>query len=282
MANRELGEMANRAKSQIVALFLGMAVQVYALEEQPWFHPPLNFHGKGAVDGSFFTNVNNGYNPIDYHSTNIQVIAGLLAPVSPRWDAEIEIELESTSKYNFGFESAAFQIRRLFLNDIVEDFVSFDVGVNIRAVPQQRLHDVAVPYHDLWNFELTSALGKEFTQEDEWLWRTFVSAALGQANRGYPWVKANFDIRAKAFKDYMFTAFLRSYFGLGNRTLINVRDFDGYAFYRHQSIDVGATFTIFFTGRGSLTLSYLHRFLARTFPEDYNSFRLTYDLPFSF
>ena len=264
-----------------IALLLAMT-PLAALEEQPWFYPPFNFHAKGAFDGSFFTSVNNGYNPIDYHSTIFQGVLGLLAPISPKWDAEIELELESTSKLNFGFESAALQVRRLFLNDILEDIVSLDVGVNIRAVPRYRLQDVAVPYHDLWNFELSSALGKEFTKDDEWLWRTFILAAIGQANRGYPWLKANFDIRAKAFKDYMFSAFLKSYFGLGNKTLINVNDFDGYAFYQHQSIDVGATFTVLFTAMGSLTLSYTHRFYAKTYPEDFNSFRLTYDLPFSF
>lgn len=274
--------MVDGAQAKIIVILLGMTIQINALEEQPWFHPPFNFHGKGAVDASFFTGVNNGYNPIDYHSTNIQVIGGLLAPISPKLDVEIEIELESTSKINFGFESAAIQMRRLILNDIIGDFISFDLGTNIRFVPRNRLTDVAVPYHDLWNIELTAAIGKEFTKDEDWLWRTFVLAAVGQANRGYPWLKANFDIRAKAFKDYIFSAFLRSYFGLGHYTLINVNNFDGYAMFRHQSIDIGATFTVLFTARGSLTLSFTHRFLAKTFPEDYNSFRLTYDLPFSF
>lgn len=255
---------------------------LYALEEQPWFYPPLNFHAKAAFDGAFFTNVNNGYNPYNYDSTIWQGVLGLLAPILPTWDAEIEVELESTSKTNFGFESAAFQVRKQFLNDIVGDLVSLDAAFNVRAVPMQRLRDVAVPYHNLWNFELSSAIGKEFTREDEWLWRTFILAAIGQANRGYPWLRANFDIRAKAFKDYMFSAFLRSYFGLGPHTGVNVNHFDSYASIRHQSIDVGATFSYFFSNKSRLTFAYTHRFYAVSYPEDYNSFRLSYDYPFSF
>ena len=84
-----------------IALLLAMT-PLAALEEQPWFYPPFNFHAKGAFDGSFFTSVNNGYNPIDYHSTIFQGVLGLLAPISPKWDAEIELELESTSKLNLG------------------------------------------------------------------------------------------------------------------------------------------------------------------------------------
>lgn len=274
--------MFSSKKSQVILICIGLMTQMNALEEQPWFYPPFNFHAKGDFDGSFFTNVNNGFNPIDYHSTNMQATVGLLAPISPSYDAEIEAQFESTSARNFGLESAAFQVRRLLLNDIIGDFVSLDTGINIRGVPKSRLRDVAVPYHDLWNFELIASLGKEFAKEDDWSWRTFVTGAVGQANRGYPWLKANFDIRAKAFKDYIFSAFLKSYFGLGPRTLIDVHHFNGYGMYRHQSVDIGATFTILFSVKGSLTLSYAHRFFAKTFPEDYNSFRLTYDLPFSF
>lgn len=263
------------------SFFLIMTLQVYGLEEKPWFYPPFNFHTKATFDVSFFTNVDNGFNPIGYHSTNFEAVLGVLAPVSPKWDAEFEVELQSTSMTNFGFESAVLQVRRLLLNDIIGDFVSLDLAANIRAVPKHRLRDVAVPYHDLWNFELSSALGKEFTKEEEWLWRVFILGAVGQANRGYPWLKANFDIRAKAFKDYMFSAFLNSYFGLGKKTLIDIRHFEGYGMYRHQSIDVGATFTVFFEVLGSLTLAYTHRFLANTYPEDYNSFVISYDLPFS-
>ncbi len=265
-----------------IFVFLVAALQIYSLEEKPWFYPPFNFHTKAAFDVNFFTGVDNGYNPIGYHSTNFEAVLGLLAPVSPKWDAEVEVELQSTSETSFGFESAVLQVRRLLLNDIAGDFLSFDVAANIRAVPKRRLHDVAVPYHDLWNFELSSAIGKEFTKEEEWLWRVFVLGAVGQANRGYPWIKANFDIRAKAFKDYMFSAFLNSYFGLGKKRIIDVRHFDGYGMYKHQSIDVGATFTVFFQVLGSLTFAFTHRFLANTYPEDYNSFMITYDLPFSF
>jgi hypothetical protein len=253
-----------------VSIFLITTLQVYGLEEKPWFYPPYNFHTKAAFEASFFTNVDNGFNPIGYHSTNFEAVLGFLAPISSTFDAEIEVELQSTSMTNFGFESAVLQVRKLLLNDIMGDFLSLDLGANIRAVPKQRLRDVAVPYHDLWNFELSSAIGKEFTKEEDWLWRVFVLGAVGQANRGYPWIKA------------MFSAFLNSYFGLGKKTLIDVRHFDGYGMYKHQSIDVGATFTVFFEVLGSLTLAYTHRFLANTYPEDYNSFLITYDLPFSF
>jgi hypothetical protein len=282
--------MVNRKQSQIktsfslVALmaFLSIAPHLDALEEKPWFYSPFNFHFKALFDVSFFTNVNNGYNPIGYQSTIYETTFGFLAPFSPTVEAEIEAQFEKTSKLYFGFESAALQIRRLLLNDIVEDPVSFDLGFNIRAVPMYRLRDVAVPYHDIWNFELNASLGKEFTKEEDWLWRTFLFAAVGQANRGYPWLKANFDLRAKAFKEYIVAMFVRSYFGLGNKTAVNINDFYGWGMYRHQSIDAGVSFTFLLGPKGELNLSYLHRFFARVYPEDFNYFLISYDLPFSF
>ncbi len=114
--------MFSSKKSQVIVICIGLMTQMNALEEQPWFYPPFNFHAKGDFDGSFFTNVNNGFNPIDYHSTNMQATVGLLAPISPSYDAEIEAQFESTSARNFGLESAAFQVRRLLLNDIIGEF----------------------------------------------------------------------------------------------------------------------------------------------------------------
>lgn len=276
-------EMADRKQSQIIlSLLVGATLQLQALEEEPWFHPLGELHAKSALEGSIFSGVNNGYNPLDYHSNNVKVIFGLLAPFSDLWDAEVEMELERTSRNSFGFESGAFQLRRSLWSDIKGDLISFDLGTNIRFVPKTRVRDVETPYHDLWNFELVSALGKELTKDDEWYLRTFLSGALGQANRGYPWIKGNFDIKAKAFKSYMIGAFVRSYFGTGYYTLINVRKFDGYSMFQHQSVDIGASFSLLFKVYGTLTLSFTHRALAKSYPEDYNSFRLSYDVPFSF
>jgi hypothetical protein len=282
--------MVSRKQSQIIQQLIRFALMAFlllsapaqALEEKPWFYSPYNFHFKTLFDVSFFTNVNNGYNPIGYNSTIYEATFGLVAPVSPTVEAEIEAQFEKTSKLYFGFESAALQIRRLIFNDIAMDPVSFDVGFNIRGVPMYRLRDVAVPYHDIWNFEFNASLGKEFTREEDWLWRTFLFAAVGQANRGYPWVKANFDLRAKAFKEYIVAMFVRSYFGLGNKTAININDFYGWGMYRHQSIDAGVSFTFLLGPKGELNLSYQHRFYARTYPEDFNYFLISYDLPFSF
>ena len=253
-----------------------------ALEEQPWFYPPWQFHVKGIVDVNFFQSVDNGYNPFDYHSTNEQVTLGFLVPFR-KGDFEIELELENTSKYTFGVESAAFQMRRSILDDIVGDWISFDIGGNVRAVPGQRLSDVAVPYHNLWNFEFVTALGREWSKQGEWWLRSFVSAAVGQANRGYPWFKANFDIQGKAFNAYVVEAFFRSYFGIGHYTLINVDTFNnGYGMFKHQNVDVGITFSFLFKVMGKLKFLYAHRFYARTFPTDYNEFQLSWDVPFSF
>lgn len=190
---------------------------VKALEKEPWLYPPFEFHTGVDFDLSYYSNVNNGFNPLGYHSTNYDVKAHLIAPVSPVWDVELELELEQTRKYGFGFESVALQSRYQFLDDIQGDFVSLTGLFNIRVVPKQRLHDVTTPYHNLGNFELGFSVGKEFTKQFNWFLRTFLNGAIGQANKGYPWIRFMYKMEWKAVDCFVIAPFASGYFGLGDR-----------------------------------------------------------------
>ncbi len=252
-----------------------------ALTEMPWFQTPLEFVGRLVVNPSFFTNVKNGYNPTHYHSTNVLAEAALLVPILPTVDVEAEITLLRTSKYPFGFESVALQGRMLFLDDLSGDPISLDVGFNIRIVAAQRLHDVATPYHNLANFELTSAIGKEWQWRENWLARSYLVLGLGEANKGYPWTRFYLRGEVELVSQLALNAFLAGYFGLGPRNNVNVSHFSSYALIQHQNVDIGAGLSYFFKVYGELSFMYAYRLFAHAFPDKYQSFRLSYSIPFS-
>lgn len=270
--------MANRL---FFILLLGM-IQAHGLERRPWLYPPYELHAGAAIEGWWFSSVDHGFNPIDYHSNNVLVQGYLIIPFAPMWEAEVEMELERTTKRHFGFESIALEVRKQIYDDVQGDFVSIDVGVNARYVPNSRLEDVAVPYHHLINFEVLGAIGKESAYKYEWFRRGFIFLALGQADRGYPWIRSTIEFEARAFQQSIFRVFAYGYFGLGNVVRVNVNHFDGYAKIEHRSVDVGASYSYIFEIWGKLTLQYSYRPYARSFPERVNAVKLMYDLPFSF
>lgn len=270
-------------KIYFAIVFLGLQVnQLYCLQTIPWFYEPYEFHAGGSIEGSFFSNVQNGINPIGYHSNNLLLEGYALAPISENWEIEAEVQFERTSKTSFNFLSVALQARTQLLNDIAYDWVSFAVGINARFVPDIWLKDVAIPYHNLFDFEVIGSLGKEFAENFKWKYRTYLYLAVGQANKGYPWFRGGLEFAWKVLCKSILNPFVKGYFGVGNQTLVNVDCFRSYASIRHQSIDIGLAYIYLFDIWGSLTFEYSYRVFARSFPERLNVFKLTYDIPFGF
>lgn len=263
-------------------LFLFTKGGLLALRTDPWFYQPYEFHLGGSVEGSYFSNVNKGVNPIGYHSTNLLLRGYLIGPVTDVWEIEGEVELERTSKTPFNFQSFALQVRRQLLNDITYDWVSASLGFNCRFVQNIWLHDVAIPYHNLFNFELIGSIGKEFTKNFRWKSRTFLYLTIGQASRGYPWVRGGFESSYKVLDKSILTGFIKGYFGLGPNTIVNVDHFKSYAAIKHQSVDLGLKYSYIFDILGCMTLEYSYRVYAKSFPQFLNCIKLSYDYPFGF
>src|SRR5262245_14613520 len=96
-------------KGFVFILLLGL-IQAHGLERRPWLYPPYQFHAGAAIEGWWFSSVDHGFNPIDYGSNNVLVQGYLVVPFAPMWEAEVEVELERTSKRHFGFESVVLEV----------------------------------------------------------------------------------------------------------------------------------------------------------------------------
>lgn len=267
----------------IYCLFTFVYVRhIFSLEIEPWLHAPWNFHSGADLSASIFSSVENGFNPTDYDSNNILTNVYLIVPFTQNMDIGGDVQFQRSSKKSFGLESFSFDFRKQLLNDITGDLVSFTIGSNFRYVCNDRLKDVAVPYHNIFNLEIFCSIGKEFTKEFEWYLKTFAFFDIGQANKGYPWFNGIFSIAQKFHHNSVFTVMLDYYVGFGLNKSIDIGQFNGYANISHKSLDISVSYSYLFDLWGSLSLMYLYRPYARSFPEYLNKIQLSYDLPFSF
>lgn len=268
--------MATRTLKFLIGLLLLKVAGAEAFLSEPWLRMPYHMAGSLTYRYQFFDNVQNGVNPYGYHSHENLARANLLVPYAADGDIELEAEFNETAKNSFNFESVGLQLRRQILNDIAGDFVSIMLGGNVRYVTGLRLHDVVTPYHNLFNFELLGALGREVSRDGDWIARFFGFGAVGFANEGSPWIRVLLDARGKFHRSYVLRLFAEGYFGLGSQVIVNVDHFDSYAKIAHQSIDVGGSYTYIFQTQGSLSIQYAYRVFARSYPEHTNLFTFNY------
>jgi hypothetical protein len=196
-------------------------------------------------------------------------------------DFQAELELADTPRQPLGWRSAAFQGRYLWLNDVEGDPVSLTTGIHVRSVSKHSVRDVSSPYHYYLNFELHSAIGKEWSKDGNWTMHMYGLAAIGQANRGSPWLKGLGAWEANLANRHRFLLDFAGYFGLGSKKHVDVDHFHGWARVHHQSIDLGAGYAYHMQIWGTLALKYAYRIFAKSFPENVHFITLSYHLPFS-
>lgn len=253
-----------------------------ALYVDPWFGDIYEFNFRTNYTYSRYSHVQNSRPQLKSPSNDQRFAFSLEMPPSDKFDVEFEIEFVDTPRQSWGLRSYAGQFRFLMLNDVEGDPISLTAGVNVRGVSRNSLRDVSSPYHSNTNFELNSAVGKEWSYRKYWTMRAFGFAGVGIANHGSPWLRTLAAFEGNVVDKHQYQVFTESYWGFGSQHRVNVDDFHGYAKIHHQSIDVGAGYSYLFDVWGSINFTYAFRVYARSFPEYVNFFALTYNLPFSF
>lgn len=252
----------------------------FALEEDPWFSEFLEFNFRTGYEYSFFNQIDHSSRSLDetIHAHVLDFGLGLTAPQD--WNWELELEFADTTLESFGYRSFALGIRKLWWDDVCGDPVSLVTGFTYRDASSRFLTDPSTPYHARANFELHTSVGKEWCCGHYWSFRIFSLLALGQANKGSPWLRGDLTLWGNFQDCHQVSLYGKSYFGFGSRETVNIDNFNGWANIRHQSIDVGGSYRYLLGIYGSLRFDYLHRVYARSYPEHVNFFVFTYQLPF--
>jgi hypothetical protein len=263
-------------------LFLLLPLLGTSLEVQPWFGDCLEFHFLGGYSYSFFKKVENGEPQLqDTFQSNLGYL-GLDFSPTPEWSIDTDIQLAETTQEEFNFRSMALQGRYLWLDDIIGDKISLATGGSVRFTNSASLHDVSCPSHANFDFELNFAFGKEFDFSHSWAWRFWGFGALGHANRGSPWVRGILALETNYDDQHKFALLALGSNGYGGHRVVLIDDFNGYAKIRQKSIDLAFRYGYRLGVWGTLRFEYMRRVLAKSCPEQVNSFIFSYLLPFSF
>ncbi|PIS03047.1 MAG: hypothetical protein COT85_03190 [Chlamydiae bacterium CG10_big_fil_rev_8_21_14_0_10_42_34] len=253
-----------------------------ALEVQPWFGDCLEFHFLGSYAYSYFDKVQKGTPQLTSTFQSNVVSLGLDFSPTPEWSVDGDFQVADTTQENFNFRSIALQARYLWLDDIIGDKISLATGGNARFTNTDSLHDVSCPSHANFDFEFNVSLGKEFDASDAWAWRLWGFGAVGHGNRGSPWVRGIVAIETNYDDQHKLAFFAEGSNGYGRHTTVLINDFNGYAKIRQKSIDIGARYGYRIGVWGTLRFEYMRRVLAKSCPQEVNSFIFSYLLPFSF
>ena len=252
------------------------------VEAQPWFGDVYQFHFLGSYSYSRFSSFQNAKPPFNQLFQSHLGYFGLDFSPSPVWSIDGDIQFADTTAMSFNFRSIAIQARYLWLDDIIGDPVSFVTGGNIRATASHALRDISCPSHGNVDFEVNFAVGKEFEAAHSWLFRSWFYGAVGHSNRGSPWVRGILSLETNIQDQHKWALYAEGINGYGRHSHVNTNHFYGYAKVREKAIDVGLRYGYKLDVWGTLRFEYVRRVLAKSAPQNVNTWTLSYLLPFSF
>jgi hypothetical protein len=269
-------------KQIIFFIFYFLPLVSFTLEVSPWFGEVYEFYFLSKYAYSRYNKVNGAKPPLKSTSNDNLFYFDLSCSPSNRWNLDTDFELVKTPRQSFGFRSVAFQARYLLLDDVVGDALTIATGLNTRIISKDSLKDVSCPYHGEADFEGNLGMGKEFAQSESWHMRLWLYGALGQANRGSPWLKGTAAIEGNLQDTRRWAIFTDVSHGYGKKESININNFNGYGDIRYKYIDIGIRLGYRFEALGSLSFEYKRRVLSKLCPSEVNTFSVSYLLPFSF
>ncbi len=255
---------------------------VFTLEVQPWFGDVYEFHLLSGYSYGRFRKVQGGIPQLSRPFQSNVIYQGLDLSSSPEWSLDMDVQFASTTQMPFNFRTTAIQARYLWLDDIIGDRVSFSTGASIRFTPTYALHDISCPSRANADFELNFSFGKELEATETWLWRLWAYGAVGQANKGSPWVSAIAAIETNISDIHKFALYASGTNGYGRHTHVYIDRFNGYSKIRNKSIDLSFRYGHRVGVWGTMRLEYTRRVLAKASPARVNTFMFSYLLPFSF
>jgi hypothetical protein len=265
---------------RLLALLIPFSMM--ALEVQPWIGSLYELQFLASYAYSRFNHVQGGRPQLTSPFNENVLYFDLDCTVAPDWAIDTDIQFADTTQMDFNFRSWALQGRYLWLDDFIGDPITLSTGGSVRVTPSYALHDVSCYSHANADFEVNFALGKEFEPSHNCLLRLWCYGAVGQANRGSPWVRAITAIETFLYDQHKLGFFAEGDAGFGGHHHVPVDDFDGYAKIRYRAIDLSVRYGYRLGSYGTIRAEYMRRVLAKAYPQNVNSFIVSYLVPFSF
>lgn len=259
-----------------------VVAKLSALEFSPWLPEPYQPYLDAHYVYSTFSKVNHAEPSLEKTSHDQLAALDFFVANSSNWEVGVDVEFAHTPRFDWGFRSSGAALRYQLLNDLTGDVIACTPSVAVRVVAPKALHDISTPYHAEFNGELAAAFGREWSAGEFWTTRLSGLLGVGAANRGSPWMRFYGAWESNRENRLRTALYTEGYFGFGNREIVSLSHFDGWASIHHQSVDVGGALRFFVTTSAVVSVEYIRRVYARSFPEQVNFYLLRFSMPLSF
>ena len=267
---------------KIFIFFLFSPFYIFGLDLQPWLGNIYEFYFETEFCYYRYTKVNNATVQLSSPSNNYLLSFDLGLTTTPYWEFAMSVEFDKSPDKKFGFGSFAFQARKLWLDDIIGDFVSLNTFFDVRYTGHKTITDVSTFYGGDLDFKGNISIGKEFDYKEFWRYRIWACGSIGIANIGSPWLMGHFAIETNYQDKHKGSIFCSLRRGYGSQKKIDIDHFHGYARIREKHVDVGINYGLGLDTWGTLQAQYVRRVYAKRCPENVNFFYIAYNIPFSF
>lgn len=260
-----------------IALLTSLTAQ--ATELAPWYPRNLELQPKLTYLFQGYNSVRKGYHTEPFHSYNKFLTGSLGAALLCNLAAEIETTVARTRGKGLHFDNLRMTVRYQLLDDVVGDPLSVVVGLTGTQVFHRARHDVGSLHHGGIEGALHLAFGKECSCEEFWMNRVWGLVGVGCGDIGSAWLFGHLAAEKNCFDRHQVGVFLDWIAGLGHRTL-HPHHFGGYGPVAHRSIDLGLEYKFRLECDGIITLAFAHRIFARNYPNNANSYVVSFLYPF--
>ena len=231
--------MACRA---VLTVLFSTTPTLYALDINPWFNPPFEFHLKPLYEYTHDSHLQTSDGTIAI--TDYENWTQLSLQVSPwcYWDLQLSLAGASASSWNYRFAEGACMIRYNWMDDTVGDRFTLVTGAKLSFVSSRLLSDIDFFDPAPFNTEFGLTAGKAFYKNHkvDWYSRLWTYLGYGIGNHGHPWFNSyfNWDIRLAKNTTWRWELQVRK--GFGNEAITITNPFAGYANLDYQIVNFGA------------------------------------------
>lgn len=219
---------------------------------------------------------------------NLALVAGFSLVVDPRWSVDADLKFAKDhiggNSNNFSYRTFEFQGRRLFLDDLIGDFVSLSAGISGKVASTSELSDLLQIEPSKLSTSLHITVGKEFLSSKNGFLHLYAVGLVGAGQAASSWVKgalhAEYVIGSEDQDNQKISIYLCNGKGLGTKHL-KLDSNRPYAHSNWRYIDVGISYAYSLYGYGTLGASISKRIEARSCPRKAISAAITLTIPFA-
>lgn len=272
--------------STILIFVLNVFNHAYAIDYKPWYGRVYEIDTAVDIRFQLFDRVDSHQSShhdllhVSNKRKELDTFIALNAGTALDQDRAVELEVIGlqSRKQSFGMDAVRLSGRYRFLNDIVGDPVSLSTGLTVSTIFPNARKNIATFDHGGVALEGHLSVGREMSSGPLWTSRAYGVFAVGIADVGSPWLRANASLEHNFCDRHRLELFAESIWGLGGNHL-NLYRFRGYGSVNYQAVDLCSKY-VFQADYGVLfSLGGGYRLYARNCPKNACFILLRLDYP---